>query len=143
MRTYPPIFAFPLLLIAVMGLTSFALADNLPIDFHQTVLPILKDSCFACHVAGADTAYASKDPAVEKMIKRESLNGVNDFPMSDQFPFADKDPATKQLEHLEKELSRSFMPPHAQDKLGLGLSLSDKNRQVLLEWVAQEQKKAK
>ncbi|HXL72710.1 MAG TPA: heme-binding domain-containing protein [bacterium] len=121
---------------------TMALADTVPapIDFHQTVLPILKDSCFACHVSGAAAPYAGSDPVMAKKTKKEVGDGLDALTMGDKFPFPDDDPASKQLKHLEKELSKGFMPPEAQAKLTLGLPLSDKNRKLLLDWVAQEKK---
>ena len=56
-------------------LTSFtAFADNVPtpIDFHQTVLPILKDSCFACHVLGA--AYSNTNAVMDKKYLPAAVN---------------------------------------------------------------------
>lgn len=133
--------------ISVLFLTSFfinftAFADSAPtpIDFHQTVLPILKDSCFACHIPGS--AYAGTDLVMAKKIKKEIGDSLEDFPMGDQFPFPDEEPAAKQLKHLEKELSKGLMPPEAQAKLRLGLPLSDKNRKILLNWVDQQKKTA-
>jgi hypothetical protein len=132
------------LLFAFLGFAfnQLALADTPPtaINFHQTVLPILKDSCFACHVPGANTPYTGQDPVMEKKIKKEIGDGLDALTMGDKFPFVDEDPAAKQLKHLEKELSKGFMPPHSQAETGLGLPLSDKNRKMLLSWVAQEQK---
>lgn len=123
-----------------MTFTVFADNAPAPIDFHQTVLPILKDSCFACHVPG--TAYSGADSIMAKKIKKEIGDSLEDFPMGDQFPFPDEEPVAKQLKHLEKELSKGLMPPEAQAKLGLGQSLSDKNRKILLNWVDQQKKTA-
>jgi len=120
-------------------LTACASADT-PIDFHKTIVPILKDSCYACHVPGAATPYAGQDPILAKKIKKEIGDGTNALTMGDKFPFADEDPAAKQLKHLEKELTKKMMPPDDQAKLGLGLPLSDKNRKILLDWVAQQKK---
>lgn len=122
-------------------LTTFsagAQAGNTPIDFHQTVLPILKDSCFACHVPGGDAPYASRDPLVAKKIKKEVGDAMDHLTMGDRFPFVDEDSPAKQLKHLNKELTKEMMPPDDQGKLGLGLPLSDKNRKILLDWVTQE-----
>ena len=55
-------------------------------------------------------------------------------------PSAGEDPVAKQLKHLEKELTKKMMPPDDQAKLGLGAPLSDKNRKILLDWVAQQKK---
>ena len=125
-----------------MIVNSQAFADTAPasIDFHKTVLPILKDSCFACHAPGSDASNTSKDPILVKKIKKEVSDGLEALTMGDKFPFADDDPAAKQLKHLEKELSKGFMPPEAQAKLKLGLPLSNKNRKILLDWVAQQKK---
>jgi len=138
---------FKNLLIAALFLvfllkTFNAFADNGQslIDFKQTILPILKDSCFACHAPGA--GYVGTDPVVAKKIKKEIGDSLDDFPMGDQFPFPDAESVAKQLKHLDKELSKNLMPPEAQAKLGLGLPLSDKNRKILLNWVDQQKKTA-
>ena len=95
-----------LFLFAFLGSASWSLADTTPIDFHATIVPILKDSCFACHVPGAAAPYAGTDPVTAKKIKKEVGDGVDALTMGDKFPFADEDPAAKQLKHLEKELDR-------------------------------------
>jgi hypothetical protein len=125
------------LAFVLMPFTAFA--DNpSPVDFHPTVLPILKDSCFACHIPNGAPPYAGTDPVLAKKIKKEIGDALEDFTMSDTFPFPTGDPSAKQLKELGKELSKGFMPPDAQAKLGLGLGLSDKNRKVLMNWVAQQ-----
>jgi hypothetical protein len=123
---------------------SQAMADTAPaaIDFHKTVLPILKSSCFACHVAGADKPYTSKDPAIEKKIQNAVSDGLDALTMGDKFPFPSEQSPGKQLHHLEKVLTKGFMPPESQAKYGIGQPLSDKDRKVLLKWVAQVQKSA-
>ena len=121
----------------LMPFTAFA--DNpVPVNFHQTVLPILKDSCFACHIPNGAPPYAGTDPVLAKKIKKEIGDALEDFTMADTFPFPADEPAAKQLKQLEKELNKGFMPPDAQAKLSLGLGLSDKNRKVLLNWLAQQ-----
>jgi len=126
------------------ALTACALADTAPtlIDFHKTIVPILKDSCYACHVPGAAAPYKGGDPILAKKIKKEIGDGTDALTMGDKFPFTDEDPEAKQLKHLEKELTKQMMPPDAQATLGLGLPLSDKNRKILLDWVAQQKKLA-
>jgi hypothetical protein len=129
-----------MIFLSTLCFVTLGFADPAPtaIDFHQTVLPILKDSCFACHISGGDAPYASKDPELEKHIQKIAGHGVDNLTMGDKFPFPSDDPAGKQLKHMEKELSKQLMPPKSQAKLGLGLPLSDKNRKILLDWVAQE-----
>lgn len=125
--------------------TSRLWADSTaPIDFHKSILPILKDSCFVCHVGGSYLApYASTDPLLIKRIDKELGNALTDFPMGDHFPFPNDESISKQLSQLQKELSKNLMPPIAQNELGLGLPLSDQNRKILLKWVLQVKKTSK
>jgi hypothetical protein len=109
-------------------------------DFQQTVLPILKDSCFACHAPGETATYTGSDEVLAKKIKKEVSDGTEDFPMGRQFPFPDDESTATQLKHLEKELSKGLMPPEAHEKLGLGQPLSDPNRKILLNWIDQQKK---
>ncbi len=118
-----------------MALDVYADSPPVLIDFHQTVLPILKTSCFACHVPNATAPYAGTDPVIDTKIKKEIADALEDFTMGDRFPFPADEPTAKQLKHLEKELSKGFMPPDEQAKLGLGSAVSDKNRKILLDWV--------
>jgi len=126
--------------LAAFFMTLDAFADNAqpPVDFHQTVLPILKDSCFACHVPNAAVPYTGTDPVLAKKIRKEIGDALEDLTMADKFPFPADEPSAKQLKQLEKELSKGLMPPDDQAKLKLGLDLSDKNRKILLNWVAQQ-----
>jgi len=130
------------LFIAAFASQSMADTAQAPIDFNKIVLPILKDSCYACHVAGADKPYTSKDPAIEKKIQKAVADGLDALTMGDKFPFPSEQSLGKQLHHLEKVLTKGFMPPESQAKYGIGQPLSDKNRKVLLKWVAQMQKTA-
>ena len=129
-------FTFSLLCLT----SSYVKAGDANIDFNKTILPILKDSCFACHVPGGDAPYASKDPLLSKKIKKEVADALENLTMGDHFPFADEDSAAKQLKHLEKQLTKYRMPPNAQAELGLGLPLSDTNRKLLLKWITQQMK---
>jgi hypothetical protein len=131
------------LLIAMFFMTfSTVLAASAPtsIDFHLIVLPILKDSCFACHLPDGDAVRAAKDTALEKKINKEVGDGIDDFTMDEKFPFPADKSVSKQLKHLENELTQHTMPPKEQVKFGLGLPLSDKNRKLLLDWVIQQKK---
>ncbi len=128
-----------LILSAVFALSAtLSYADNTPaapIDFNKTVLPILQSSCFACHVAGTKSNLPT-DPALAKKANKEIADAIEDFAMGTQFPFPCDEPIDKQIKHMSKELSKGFMPPHSQTKLGLGAPLSDKDRKTLLTWIA-------
>ena len=130
--------AFALTLSLLSIFVSKTWADGTPaIDFKKTVLPILQNSCFACHVSGTKVTLPT-DPDLAKKANKEIADAMEDFTMGNQFPFPCDEPVAKQIKHLEKTLSKGFMPPHSQTKLGLGSPLSDDDRKTLLAWVAQQ-----
>ena len=130
-------WAFGLL---TMGIFSPALAEHpdpgAAIDFKTTVLPILKNSCFACHVSGTPVTLPP-DALLAKKAQNAIDRATEKFPLGTSFPFPGDDPAVKQIKFLQKSLSKGFMPPKSQTKLGLGAPLSDQDRKTLLSWVAQ------
>lgn len=125
-----------------LGLLAPALADDAapaaPIDFKTTVLPILQNSCFACHVSGTQVTLPS-DPGLAKKAQNVMDHASQGFAMGNSFPFPNDESPAKQLNHLQKSLAKGFMPPKSQTKLGLGAPLSKQDRATLLAWVAQLQ----
>lgn len=107
------------------------------INFKKTILPILQNSCFACH-NNTSGAPADVSAAILKKVDKEIGDAAEDFSMNDSFPFDNDEPAAKQLKQLEKQLTREFMPPDEQEKYHMGSPLSDQDRKTLLTWVAQE-----
>lgn len=125
-----------------LGILFPALAGNAapgtPIDFKTTVLPILKNSCFACHVSGTQVTLPS-NPMLAQKAQRAIDRASDKFPLGTSFPFPGDDSAVKQIHFLQKSISKGFMPPKFQAKFGLGAPLSDQDRKTLLSWVAQLQ----
>lgn len=127
-----------------LGLLSPALADNAapatasPIDFKTTVLPILQNSCFACHVPGTQVTLPT-DPDLAAKAKKQIDHATDKFAMGDKFPFPNDDTTEKQIHHMQKTIYKGFMPPKSQVKLGLGSPLSDQDRKTLLAWLDQLQ----
>ncbi len=125
-----------------LGLLAPALADDAApaaaIDFKTAVLPILQNSCFACHVSGTSVTLPA-DPDLAKKAQNEMDRAVDKFAMGASFPFPNDQSADKQINHLQKSVGKGFMPPKNQVKLGLGKPLSKQDRATLLAWVAQLQ----
>ncbi len=125
-----------------LGLLAPALADDATpaatIDFKATVLPILQNSCFACHVSGTKVTLPA-DPALAKKAQNQMDRAVERFAMGGSFPFPNDQSPAKQIAHMQKVISKGFMPPKSQAKLGLGSPLSAQDRSTLLAWLAQLQ----
>lgn len=117
--------------------------NQIHIEFEKTILPILRQSCFPCHMPGSLVLPPSVSPDVARKMRKESFKAQGDFEMNERFPFPNDNPAHKQLDFLEKEIKEKKMPPESRKKLGIGVSLSDTDRRILLKWVAQEKKTKK
>ncbi len=132
------------LIIAIGVFTVFgAQGSNMPapqpkIDFDKSVLPIFQRSCFPCHATSLTNVQSVlPNPDFVKRQEVEAQHGQDDFTMGPQFPFPDDDRPKKQLDKMEKKLRGRRMPPKAQQKLKLGMALSDSDRQLLLDWIGQ------
>ncbi len=125
------------ILVSLLFLLAVPVKASPKIDFKKTVLPVLQNSCFACH-NNTTGAPDNVSPSVLKKMNKVISDGTEDFSMSETFPFNNDEPLAKQIKHLEKEISKGFMPPDEQAKYHLGAPLSDKDRKTLLDWVAQE-----
>ena len=108
------------------------------IDFEKSVLPIMKKSCFPCHAPSLiDHVSVLPDPYFVKRQEVEIQHGQDDFVMGPQFPFPDDLTPKKQLDKMEKKLSKHKMPPETQKALKLGIDLTSLQRKLLLDWIVQ------
>ena len=112
------------------------------VSVFQAALPLLQKSCFPCHVPGAAPPLPS-DPQLKNKTLKELSDAVKDFQMGSSFPFPCSLSPQKQLEELKKQVKDKWMPPAQWTKLGLGDSLSDAQRQQLLDWIETEKKSLK
>jgi mono/diheme cytochrome c family protein len=109
------------------------------VDFNKDVLPILQKSCFSCHAPELSAKPSMlPDPVLMKRQEGEVGDAQDALTMGAKFPFPDDSAPRKQLDHMEKKLRHNQMPPEIQKKLGLGASLSDAERQLLLDWITQQ-----
>jgi hypothetical protein len=105
--------------------------------FTKAILPILRHHCFACHAPDSKPASPLTPTVQEKMIQLEIQNSVDDFQMGPQFPFPNKNPVQKQLALMERELIHHTMPKDVPKEWNLATPLSESDRKILLDWIAQ------
>jgi len=130
--------AFAILMViipggAIWGQTPTPKLTPAP-DFKK-VFPIFQKSCLPCHDPSVSDSMRINDPKLNTLAHREMWRAQADFQMGSMFPFENDDKPKKQLELLDKELSRNEMPPKTQLKFGLGEPLSEADRKVLRNWI--------
>jgi hypothetical protein len=103
-------------------------------DYTHSALPLLKQSCFACHGPNPQYPDSFANPDRYKNTLKVISDAQRDFPMSDSFPF----PASLNLKADIKELSNSvqknWMPPQTQKEFNLGRPLTSQDKKNLLKW---------
>jgi cytochrome c553 len=126
---------FPQILLA--GTTDKA---ALQADFSKTALPILQQSCFACHGPKPQSTDNIQDPDLKKKADKMIAKAQKEFAMAETFPFPQSDEPKDDLKDIAKSLQKGWMPPKSQKKLNLGQPLSAQDKKALLDWVARAQK---
>ena len=107
------------------------------VDFKKEILPVIRDSCFACHVSNNAPPSVKLDAVLTTRRQKVIYDGLDSFVMGEKFPFPDERTPAKQLKKMEKLLLKDSMPPREQAQLQLGAPLSDQNRQLLVNWIEQ------
>ncbi len=115
-------------------------SENLQVDFSKTALPILQQSCFACHGPKPQSTDNIQDPNLKKKADKIIAKAQKEFNMAQTFPFPESDSPKDDLKDIYKSLQKGWMPPKSQKTLNLGQPLSDKDKKVLLDWASRTQK---
>ncbi|HTC19936.1 MAG TPA: heme-binding domain-containing protein [bacterium] len=137
----------PKILLLVFGLflPQTLLADTtdkaaLQADFSKTALPILQQSCFACHGPKPQSTDTMKDPDLKKKADKMIAKAQKDFSMAETFPFPQSDEPKDDLKDITKTVQKGSMPPRSQKVLNLGQPLSAQDKKALLDWAARARK---
>jgi hypothetical protein len=133
------------LFILAVSLPQILLADttstgSLQADFSKTALPVLQQSCFACHGPKPQSTDNIQDPDLKKKANKTIAKAQKEFTMAETFPFPESDSPKDDLKDISKSITKGWMPPKSQKALGLGQPLSGKDKKALLNWVAKAQK---
>ena len=120
--------------------TSAGFPPSVNENYIKTVLPILKQSCFACHGPQPQSLDLIQDPVLRKKATKVINKAQGMLQMEARFPFSKDEDPKQDLKDMSKALKKGWMPPEAQKKFNLGSPLSDVDRKTLLDWVAKSRK---
>jgi hypothetical protein len=140
------LIGFILLLIASFpsGLFADTIGDeSLQEDYSKTALPILQQSCFACHGPKPQSIDGIQDPKLRKKAVKAVIRAQKTFPMAETFPFPESEDSKDDLKIFSKSLRKSVMPPKYQKTLNMGQPLSALGKKALLDWAARTRKALK
>jgi hypothetical protein len=126
--------------VLVFLLVHRAWSGELQDDFSKTALPILRQSCFACHGPKPNHFDSLLDPGVRKKAVKTVMMAQREFPMSETFPFPESDDPQEDLKLLVKTLKKGLMPPREQKLYNFGIPLAEKDKKALQDWATRCQK---
>ena len=137
----PGFFLFILGLLLPQALLADAKdSKSLQSDFSKTALPILQQSCFACHGPKPQSTDNIQDPNLKKKAVKVVAKAQKEFSMAETFPFPESDSPKDDLKDISKSLQKGWMPPKSQKTLNFGQPLSPQDKKALLDWASRTQK---
>ncbi len=119
------------------GTPSVSPAPSIRSDFSKTALPILRQSCFACHGPQPQGTDGIQDPALRKKAVKTIAKAQNELRMDITFPFPGSDNPKDDLKDMVRALQKGWMPPEIQKVLKFGQPLSAPDKKILLDWAFQ------
>jgi hypothetical protein len=133
----PRIFTFILAILVPGSLLAEAKDPvSLQADFSKTALPILQQSCFACHGPKPQSTDGIQDPDLKKKANKVIAKAQKEFNMAETFPFPQSDEPKDDLKDISKSIQKGWMPPKSQKALNLGQPLGPKDKKALVDWTA-------
>jgi hypothetical protein len=109
-------------------------SKSLQASYTKKALPILKQSCFACHGPKPQDTSLIQDPGMRDRAEKTVAKAQKEFPMNAAFPFPVSIYPKADLKDFYDSLRKNLMPPKEQKELGLGNPLGDADRKALLDW---------
>jgi hypothetical protein len=106
----------------------------------KTALPILKQSCFACHGPQAQNLDQIHDPALKKQIGRIVASAQDMLQMGENFPFSADENSKAVLKDIVEAVQKGWMPPEEQKTFNLGTPLNDADKKIILDWAQKSTK---
>ncbi len=128
-----------LLFLSAISLPQILLADtpgpgSLQSDFSKTALPILRQSCFACHGPKPIDTDDIQNLDQRKNTAKLIADAQKVYPMGETFPFPGSLKPKLDLKQFSDSLQKNWMPPGTQKTLNLGRPLRDQAKKNLLDW---------
>jgi hypothetical protein len=126
-----------------LGETSTVVPTSVNETYVKTILPILKQSCFACHGPQPQSLDLIRDPDLRKKIKKTINSAQAMLQIEEHFPFSGDDNPKQVLKDMSKALKKGWMPPEEQKKFNLGTPLSNADKKIILDWLENSRKALK
>jgi|HubBroStandDraft_1064217.scaffolds.fasta_scaffold556635_1 hypothetical protein len=120
--------------------TSTSFPPSVNENYVKTVLPILKQSCFACHGPKPQSFDLIQDPDLRKKGGKSIDSAQAMLQMEGRFPFSGDENPKQDLKDMAKALKKGWMPPEDQTKFKLGTPLNDADKRIILDWVEKSMK---
>jgi len=103
--------------------------------YKEKVEPIFRQKCFDCHSTQTQYPWYYKIPIVKSILDSDIQEGMEHMDMTDGFPFKGHHSLSEQLEGIENVVAEGSMPPWLYRLGHKDSSLTEEEKQVILEWI--------
>ncbi len=110
-------------------------------DYLKTVKPIFQNSCFNCHSSQTQFPWYHSLPFVNDLLDSDVQEAKKHMDLSNDFPFQGHGTPQEDLEAIGKTVQEGSMPPFRYRMMHWGSGLSKEEREKILKWAKESQKK--
>ena len=102
---------------------------------YQTVRHIFERSCFDCHSSLGNYPWYYEIPGIKGMIDDDIKEAMEQFDLSNDFPFKSKHDQTELLEDIKTEIEENEMPLISYRMMHWGRLIEGAQRDSVFEWI--------
>lgn len=136
--------------IAVVALAMINRAADQPIvmppetlsgktPLFQKAAPIIQESCLVCHSSQAQIPWYGLLPIAKQLIQHNIEEGREEINLERALFTPGIAPSAKALRHIQEEVEKRKMPPVEYAALHWNAFLSAGEKQVLYDWIKEQQ----
>lgn len=102
--------------------------------YKKDIVPIFKVACWDCHTMDTHYPFYYALPPVKKMMDYDIIEGRRHLWLGEDFPFDDRHSPYYDLDEIELSIIRKTAPPVKYMALHWDAILSEKEKQLILDW---------
>ena len=108
--------------------------------YQEKIESIFEQKCFDCHSTKPRYPWYYAIPGIKQLIDNDIEEGMHHFDFTNGFPFKGHHPLQEQLEEIKESVIENTMPPWDYRLIHWNSSLTEKEKESILQWVEQGQK---
>lgn len=123
------------------SLTDASLLTAVNAEYLAAIKPIFKRACYDCHSTQTRYPWYYDVPGVKQWMDSDIREAMKHMDMTNDFPFRGHGSPQKDFEAIRKVVQDNSMPPFRYKMMHWDAVMTDVEKEVVLKWVDENQKK--